>query len=115
VPLARRACALFRDAVSGRGLRLALSWASTILRKRENYRRAFDGFDAEKNGPLRRRQTPAPDAGSRHRQKTASRWRPSFPNAKAYLEIRRPPWAHSTTTLWQFTGGKVLAPPGPCI
>ena len=29
------------------GAQAGLSW-STILRKRENYRRAFDGFDARK-------------------------------------------------------------------
>ncbi len=35
------------------GAQAGLSWR-TILRKRENYRRAFDGFDPEKIAPLRR-------------------------------------------------------------
>ena len=37
------------------GFQSGLSWI-TILRKRENFRRAFDGFDAEKNRPLRTKE-----------------------------------------------------------
>ena len=37
------------------GAQAGLSWA-TILRKRENYRAAFDGFDPAKVAPLRRRK-----------------------------------------------------------
>ena len=35
------------------GAQAGLSW-STILNKRENYRAAFDGFDAQQDGALRR-------------------------------------------------------------
>lgn len=38
-----------------------LSW-ECILNKREGFRRAFDGFDAEKNQPIRRRRA-RPAAG----------------------------------------------------
>jgi DNA-3-methyladenine glycosylase I len=40
------------------GAQAGLSW-DTILRKRENYRAAFDCFDPEENCPLRRAQDPA--------------------------------------------------------
>ena len=33
------------------GFQSGLSWI-TILRKRENFRKAFDGFDAEKNSEI---------------------------------------------------------------
>src|ERR1041385_6389389 len=46
------------------GAQAGLSW-STILRKRENYRRAFDGFDARKIARYDDRKTAAllEDAG----------------------------------------------------
>ena len=37
------------------GFQSGLSWL-TILRKRENFRRAFDGFDPAEGRPLRRRR-----------------------------------------------------------
>jgi DNA-3-methyladenine glycosylase I len=69
------------------GFQSGLSWL-TILRKRENFRRAFDGFDFEKIA----RYTPddverlVGDAGIiRHRQKIVS----TINNATRALELRR--------------------------
>jgi DNA-3-methyladenine glycosylase I len=41
-----------------------LSWI-TILKKRENFRAAFDGFDVEKNRRVRRNKNPVASAGQR--------------------------------------------------
>ena len=48
------------------GFQAGLSWI-TILRKRENFRRAFDGFEPEKIARYTHAQGRAPDAGCRHR------------------------------------------------
>ncbi len=48
------------------GFQSGLSWI-TILRKRENFRKAFHGFDAGADRPLRRKGYRAADAGYRHR------------------------------------------------
>jgi DNA-3-methyladenine glycosylase I len=41
----------------------------TIFKKRENYRKAFAGFRAEKIAPLRRARREAPAERRRHREK----------------------------------------------
>ena len=67
------------------GAQAGLSW-ETILNKRENYRRAFDGFDPEKIARYGARKQAAllADAGIvRNRQKVAA----FIGNAKAYLEL----------------------------
>lgn len=67
------------------GAQAGLSW-ETILNKRENYRRAFDGFDPEKMARYGARKTAAllADPGIvRNRQKVAA----FVGNAKAYLEL----------------------------
>ena len=69
------------------GAQAGLSWI-TILRKRENYRKAFDGFDAEKIARYRegRRRKLMEDAGIvRNRLKIAS----AVGNAKAFLKVRK--------------------------
>jgi DNA-3-methyladenine glycosylase I len=80
------------------GFQAGLSWI-TILKKRENFRRAFDGFVPEKMA----RYTPARvekllgDAGIiRHRGKIEG----AVSNARAYLEID-----DFSTYLWQFVAG----------
>jgi DNA-3-methyladenine glycosylase I len=87
------------------GAQAGLSWL-TILRKREAYRRAFDGFDAEamaRYGAAKRKRL-MNDAGIvRNRLKIES----FIGNARAYLEIRDRAGAFDEY-LWQFTGGKVL-------
>ena len=67
------------------GAQAGLSW-ETILNKRENYRRAFDGFDPEKMARYGARKTAAllADPGIvRNRQKIAA----FVGNARAYLEL----------------------------
>lgn len=87
------------------GAQAGLSWA-TILRKRENYRRAFDGFDPEKVA----RYTDADverllgDAGIvRNRLKVLA----SVRNARAFLDVQQ---QHGTFDryVWQFVGGRPL-------
>jgi len=87
------------------GAQAGLRWL-TILRKRENYRRAFDGFDAEKMvryGAAKRRRLMQDPGIVRNRLKVEA----FVSNAKAYLEIRASLGSFDDY-LWQFTGGKVL-------
>ncbi|HVM43199.1 MAG TPA: DNA-3-methyladenine glycosylase I, partial [Gemmatimonadales bacterium] len=68
------------------GMQAGLSW-STILNKRENYRRAFDGFDPEKVARYDARKVASllKDAGIvRNRQKIRS----AIGNAAAFLRVR---------------------------
>ena len=87
------------------GAQAGLSWL-TILRKRENYRAAFDRFDAEamaKYGAAKRRSL-LNDAGIvRNRLKIEA----FIANARAYLEICKQPGSFDQY-IWQFTGGRVL-------
>jgi DNA-3-methyladenine glycosylase I len=87
------------------GAQAGLSWL-TILRKREAYRRAFDGFDAEamaRYGAAKRKRL-MNDAGIvRNRLKIDA----FIGNARAYLDLRDRPGAFDAY-LWQFTDGKVL-------
>ena len=87
------------------GAQAGLSWL-TILRKREAYRHAFDGFDAEamaRYGAAKRKRL-MNDAGIvRNRLKIEA----FIGNARAYLQIRDRAGAFDDY-LWQFTGGKVL-------
>ncbi len=85
------------------GAQAGLSWI-TILRKRENYRAAFDNFDAAKVA----RYTPAHveklmqnEGIVRNRAKINA----TILNAKAVLKIRK---EHGSLDafLWQFVGGK---------
>jgi len=85
------------------GAQAGLSW-STILNKRENYRRAFDGFDAEKISKYSARKVHAllDDAGIvRNRLKIAA----TIQNAKSFLEVQRE-FGSFDRYLWSFVGGK---------
>ena len=87
------------------GAQAGLSWL-TILRKRETYRKAFDGFDAEKMaryGAARRRRLLQDPGIVRNRLKVDA----FISNAKAYLTIRASRGSFDDY-LWQFTGGKVV-------
>ena len=86
------------------GAQAGLSWI-TVLRKRENYRRAFDGFDPRKMaryGADRRRRLLRDPGIIRNELKVSA----FIANAKAYLELQAAGTAFSDY-LWQFTGGKV--------
>lgn len=85
------------------GAQAGLSW-STILRKREAYRRAFDGFD-----PARVARYAEPkvarllaDAGIvRNRAKIAA----AVGNARAYLAVQREHGSFDAY-VWRFVGGR---------
>ncbi len=87
------------------GFQAGLSWL-TILRKRENFRRAFDGFDAAKiarYGATKRAALMA-DAGIvRNRAKIAA----TIDNAKGYLEVGQE-FGSFDAYLWQFTDGATV-------
>jgi DNA-3-methyladenine glycosylase I len=87
------------------GAQAGLSWL-TILRKRETYRLAFDGFDAAKMaryGAAKRRRLLQDPGIVRNRLKVDA----FIANAQAYLKIRES--MHSFDEyLWHFTGGRVV-------
>ena len=85
------------------GAQAGLSW-DTILRKRENYRKAFDGFDPAKvarYGAAKSKKL-MDDAGIvRNRLKIAA----ATQNAKAFLAIQKE-FGSFDAYIWQFVGGK---------
>ena len=84
------------------GAQAGLSWA-TILRKRENYRRAFAGFDPEQVVRLDPEQLLA-DAGIvRNRLKVES----AVGNAARVLEVQAE-LGSLDAYLWQFVGGEPI-------
>jgi DNA-3-methyladenine glycosylase I len=87
------------------GAQAGLSWL-TILRKRANYRAAFDDFDAEKmlryDAAKRRRLLRDPGI-VRNRLKVEA----FITNAAAYLKVRQS-FGSFDSYIWQFSGGKVL-------
>jgi DNA-3-methyladenine glycosylase I len=87
------------------GAQAGLSW-DTILKKRENYRAAFDRFDPNKIARYDRRkmQSLMNDAGIiRNRLKIAS----AVQNAKAFLKIQNDLGSFNAY-IWQFTGGSPI-------
>ena len=87
------------------GAQAGLSW-TTILRKREGYRTAFDGFDFKRiagygDADVARLLS---DAGIvRNRQKVAS----AITNAKAFLEVQSE-FRSFDAYQWAFVGGKTI-------
>src|SRR6058998_2705259 len=87
------------------GAQAGLSW-STILKKRENYRIAFDGFRPEKIARYGARDVRRllGDAGIvRNRLKIAA----TIENAKAFLAVREE-MKSLDKHLWSFVGGKPI-------
>jgi DNA-3-methyladenine glycosylase I len=85
------------------GAQAGLSW-NTILNKRENYRRAFDGFDPKKVARYDRRKTTKllGDPGIvRNKLKIAA----AIENAKAFLRVQEE-FGSFDRYIWQFVGGK---------
>jgi DNA-3-methyladenine glycosylase I len=85
------------------GAQAGLSW-DTILKKRENYRRAFAGFDPRKVARFGRKERAAlmKNPGIvRNRLKIES----AVTNAQAFLAIQRE-FGSFDRYIWQFTGGK---------
>jgi len=87
------------------GAQAGLSWI-TILRKRENYRNAFDGFDAKKiakyNG-AKVAQLMKDEGIVRNRLKIES----TVINAKAFLAVQKE-FGSFDRYVWQCVGGKPL-------
>jgi DNA-3-methyladenine glycosylase I len=87
------------------GAQAGLSWL-TILNKRENYRRAFDGFDPAKVARYGARKIAAllVDPGIvRNRLKITSAIR----NAQAFLAVQRE-FGSFDRYIWRFTGGRPI-------
>jgi DNA-3-methyladenine glycosylase I len=87
------------------GAQAGLSWL-TILKKRENYRRAFDHFDATKiarYNDVKVQKLLADPGIVRNRLKIAS----TIGNAKAFLAVQKE-FGSFDKYLWQFVGGKPL-------
>jgi DNA-3-methyladenine glycosylase I len=87
------------------GAQAGLSW-DTILKKRENYRRAFAGFDARKVARFGARETRALMANAgivRNRLKIAA----AISNAGALLAVQRE-YGSFDRYIWQFVGGRPL-------
>ena len=87
------------------GAQAGLSW-STILKKRENYRRAFAGFDPKKVARFTAREENSlmRDEGIvRNRLKIDS----TVTNARAFLAVQKE-FGSFDRYVWAFVGGKPL-------
>ena len=87
------------------GAQAGLSW-ETILRKRENYRRAFDNFDPARVAKYDRRMVAkllADDGIVRNRLKIAS----AIQNARAFLEVQGE-FGSFDAYVWRFVKNKPL-------
>jgi DNA-3-methyladenine glycosylase I len=88
------------------GAQAGLSWL-TVLRKRENYKRLFDDFDAKKVSryDAKKKRALLKDAGIvRNRQKVDA----VVANAKAFLAVREE-FGSFDRYIWQFVGGKPIS------
>lgn len=87
------------------GAQAGLSW-TTILKKRENYRKAFDNFDIQKIAKYdsKKVNTLLADAGIiRNKLKIAA----TIKNASAFLAIQKE-FGTFDTYIWQFVGNHVI-------
>ncbi len=87
------------------GAQAGLSW-DTILRKRENYRKAFNNFDVKKvakYGDEKCAELLQNEGIIRNRLKVASAVR----NAKAFIEIQKE-FGSFDKYIWNFVGGKPI-------
>lgn len=87
------------------GAQAGLSW-STILKKREAYREAFDGFEARKIARYDERKVAELMANAgivRNRLKIAATIR----NAEAFLKVQKE-FGTFDRFIWQFVGGKPI-------
>lgn len=87
------------------GAQAGLSWI-TILKKRANYRKAFDGFRAEKIARYGAREVKrllADEGIVRNRLKIAA----TIQNAQSFLAVREE-FGSFDAYLWRFVGGKPI-------
>src|SRR5262245_31909666 len=85
------------------GAQAGLSW-STILKKRENYREAFDGFDPKRVAKYGERKLASllkNEGIIRNRLKVAG----AVKNAKAFLQVQDE-FGGFDPYIWKFVGGK---------
>ena len=85
------------------GAQAGLNWA-TILKKRENYRRAYDNFDADAIARYSSRKVAlllADEGIVRNRLKVAA----SVDNARAFLKIQKE-FGSFNAYVWKFVGGR---------
>lgn len=85
------------------GMQAGLSWR-TILQKRENFREAFDHFDASKVARYDKKKVEELLCNRniiRNRRKIEA----TIQNAKAFLEIQQE-FGSFNTYIWKFVGGK---------
>jgi DNA-3-methyladenine glycosylase I len=85
------------------GAQAGLSW-STILKKRDNYRRAFEGFDPRRvarYGPRQIKRLLGDPGIVRNRLKIES----AVHNAGLFLEVQKE-FGTFDTYLWEFVGGR---------
>jgi len=90
------------------GAQAGLSW-STILNKRENYRRAFDGFDPQRVAKYDRRKVAQLLKNSgivRNKLKINS----AIANARTFLRLQEELGSFDRY-IWQFVGGRPLVNP----
>jgi len=93
---------LFESLVLG-GAQAGLSW-STILKKRDNYRRAFEGFDPRRvarYGPSQVSRLLADPGIVRNRRKIES----AIHNAGLFLKVQKE-FGTFDAYLWRFVGGR---------
>jgi DNA-3-methyladenine glycosylase I len=94
------------------GAQAGLSW-ETILKKRENYRKAFAGFDPQKVSRFSRRKVLSlmRDEGIvRNRLKIES----TITNAKAFLGVQKE-FGSFDAYVWRFVGRKPIVLKGPRV
>ena len=87
------------------GAQAGLSWI-TILKKRKNYKRAFDNFDANKivqYDSKKVKELLNNEGIVRNRLKIAA----AIGNAKAFLEVKKE-FGTFDKYIWQFVGGKPI-------
>ena len=87
------------------GAQAGLSW-TTILKKRQNYRKAFDGFSPEKIARYNKRDVQRllrNDGIVRNRLKIAA----AIENAKRFLHVREE-FGSFDAYLWSFVGGNPI-------
>jgi DNA-3-methyladenine glycosylase I len=87
------------------GAHAGLSW-STILNKREGYRRLYDGFDPQivaRYDEAKRSELLSDPAVVRNRAKVAA----SIGNAKAFLEVQAE-FGSFSDYIWRFTDGRPI-------
>ena len=87
------------------GFQAGLSWI-TILKKRPNYRKAFDHFDPEKIAVYSSRKLKAllSDKGI---VKNKLKIEAAVQNARAFLVVKKE-FGSFNDYIWQFTGGKTI-------